>query len=102
MKIKKDDKVKVISGKDRGKTGKVIAVIKSQDRIVIKGVNIVKKHQKATTDDKPKGIIEFEAPIHVSNVMVLDPKDNKPTRVGYKIEKDKKVRITKRSKTILD
>lgn len=101
MKIKTGDKVKVITGKDRGKTGTVKLVIKSKARIVIEGVNIMKRHQKATAQDQPKGIISFEAPIHVSNVMLLDPKDDKPTRVGYKVVDGKKIRIAKKSNTEL-
>ncbi len=97
MKIKKGDLVKVITGKDKGKSGKVKQVFRHDERVVVEGVNIVKKHRKGNGSDKPSGIFEFEAPVHVSNVMVMDPKGDKPTRVGYKMENDKKVRIAKKS-----
>ena len=90
MFIKKNDKVKVIAGKDKGKEGKVIAVN-------VKGVNIVKKHQKPTNANPNGGIVEVEAPIHVSNVMLIDPSNNEPTRVGFKIEDGKKVRVSKKT-----
>ncbi|MFQ5492842.1 MAG: 50S ribosomal protein L24 [Candidatus Dojkabacteria bacterium] len=102
MKIKQGDTVKVISGKDRGKTGKVTQVFSRDQRVVVEGVNKVKKHQKSQGQEKPGGIFEFEAPVHVSNVMVIDPKSNKPSRVGYLIEKGVKVRIAKSTKTKLD
>lgn len=95
MKIKTNDTVKVISGKDRGKIGKVLKVIRSKSKVVVAGVNVVKKHQKAQGDNKPKGIIEFEAPIDASNVMYYDNETKKASRVGFKIEKDKKVRVFK-------
>lgn len=102
MKIKQGDNVKVITGKDRGKVGKVKLVLKKVNRVVVEKVNIVKKHQKPTTDGDKRGIIEFEAPIHISNVMLIDPKDDKPTRVGYQIKEGKKVRVAKKSKTVLN
>lgn len=101
MKIKKGDKVKIISGKDRGKTGTVKLILKKTDRVLVEGINIVTKHQKAKDNDKPKGIIKVEAPIHISNVMVLDPKNDKPSRVGYIIKENKKVRISKKTQTAL-
>jgi len=102
MKIKKGDKVKVISGKDRGKIGEVKDVFKKVDKVVVNGVNIITKHQKPTGDEsKPSGILKYEGPIHVSNVMLIDPKNNKPTRIGYKIKDGKKVRFAKKSNTIL-
>ena len=101
MKIKKGDTVKVITGKDRGKTGVVKETFKKTSKVVVEGVNIITKHQKATGDDKPKGILKFEGPIHVSNVMIMDPKSNKPSRIGYKMKDDKKVRFAKKSNTIL-
>jgi len=102
MKIKKGDKVKVISGKDRGKIGKVKDIFKKTDKVVVDGVNIITKHQKPTGDEnKPSGILKYEGPIHVSNVMLIDPKDNKPTRIGYKVKDGKKVRFAKKSNTIL-
>lgn len=101
MHIKKGDKVIVITGKDKGKTGTVIEALPKKDRVVVEGVNIVKKHQKPTQMNPEGGIVEFEAAIHVSNVMLLDPKTNKPTRVGTKIEDGKKVRVAKKSGEII-
>lgn len=101
MHIKKGDKVIVITGKDKGKTGTVIEAFPKKDRVVVEGVNIVKKHQKPTQMNPEGGIVEFEAAIHVSNVMLIDPKTNKPTRVGTKIEDGKKVRVAKKSGEII-
>ena len=94
MHIKKGDNVKVIAGKDKGKEGKVVATEPKKDRVVVEGVNIMKKHQKLNPEG---GILETEAAIHVSNVQLLDPKTNEPTRVGYKTVDGKKVRIAKKS-----
>lgn len=101
MHIKKGDKVIVITGKDKGKTGTVIEALPKKDRVVVEGVNIVKKHQKPTQMNPEGGIVEFEAAIHVSNVMLIDPKTNQPTRVGTKIEDGKKVRVAKKSGEII-
>ncbi|WP_414050780.1 50S ribosomal protein L24 [Macrococcus animalis] len=101
MHIKKGDKVIVITGKDKGKTGTVIEALPKKDRVVVEGVNIAKKHQKPTQMNPEGGIVEFEAAIHVSNVMLIDPKTNKPTRVGTKIEEGKKVRVAKKSGEII-
>ena len=97
MKIKKGDKVIVLAGKDKGKTGEVILSIPKKSKVVVSGVNIVKKHtrNKFSTDKKGQ-IVDKTMPIDVSNVSLMDSK-NKPTRVGYKIEGDKKVRIIKKS-----
>ena len=94
--LKTGDNVVVIAGKDKGKTGKITQVITKTDRVVVEGVNIVKRHQKAAMNQEP-GIVSKELPIHVSNVALADPKDGKPTRVGYKIENGKKIRFAKRS-----
>jgi len=102
FKIKKGDKVVVISGSDKGKTGEVLRVIPKEERLVVQGVNMVKRHTRPS-GAQPGGIIEKEATIHVSNVAHLDPKSQKPTRVGYKIiDGDRKVRFAKRSGEILD
>ncbi|GGB07834.1 50S ribosomal protein L24 [Macrococcus brunensis] len=101
MHVKKGDKVIVITGKDKGKTGTVIEALPKKDRVVVEGVNIIKKHQKPTQMNPEGGIEEREAAIHVSNVMLLDPKTNKPTRVGYKVEDGKKVRVAKKSGEII-
>lgn len=102
MLIKKGDKVKVIAGGDKNKIGVVTYSLPKQNRVVVEGVNIRKKHMKPSQSNEQGGIIEFEAPIHVSNVQVLDPKLGVPTRVGYKIVKGKKVRYAKKSGEILD
>ena len=105
MKIRTDDQVIVISGKDKGKTGKVIRVDRSRDRVYVEGLNIVKRHQRANPAraNAPVGVIEREGGIHVSNVAILDPKDNKPTRVGTtRTEQGNRMRVTKRSGTELD
>lgn len=97
MFIKKNDKVKVIAGKDKGKEGEVLQTFPGKDRVIVKGVNIVKKHQKPTNANPNGGIIDVEAPIHVSNVMLIDPSNNEATRVGFKVEDGKKVRVSKKS-----
>jgi large subunit ribosomal protein L24 len=100
--VKKEDTVVVISGKDKGKKGRVIACYPKRDRVLVEGVNMVHKHQKPTQMNPQGGVLEQEAPIHVSNVMPVDPKSGEPTRVGYKIEKGKKIRIAKKSGEPLD
>jgi large subunit ribosomal protein L24 len=102
MHVKKGDKVQVISGKDKGKQGVVLAAFPKKNRVLVEGVNIVKKHVKPSQANPQGGIISTEAPIHVSNVMPLDPKTGTPTRVGYKIVDGKKVRYAKKSGEILD
>ena len=97
MFIKKNDKVKVIAGKDKGKEGTVEKVFPSKERVIVKGVNIVKKHQKPTNANPNGGIVEVEAPIHVSNVRLTDPSNNEPPRVGFKIEDGKKVLVSKKT-----
>ena len=101
LKIKKGDKVVVISGSDKGKTGEVLRSIPTENRVVVQGVNLVKRHTRASATTQG-GIIEKEATIHVSNVAHVDPKDNKPTRVGFKLVDDRKVRVAKRSGEQLD
>lgn len=96
MKIQKNDNVIILAGKDRGKKGKVLRVFPAIEKAVVEGANIVKKHKKGS-DNKKGEVIEMPSPIHVSNLAIVDPKDNKPARVGYKIEGDKKIRISKRS-----
>ena len=94
--LKTGDDVIIIAGKDKGKTGKITKVVTKDDRVIVEGVNMVKRHQKAGINQEP-GIITKEMPIHVSNVALADPKDGKPTRVGRKIVDGKKVRFAKRS-----
>lgn len=102
MHVKKGDKVMVISGKDKGKTGVILAAFPKQDRVLVEGVNIVKKHSKPSQVNPQGGIISQEAPIHVSNVMPIDPKSGNPTRVGYTTVDGKKVRVAKKSGQVLD
>ncbi|GEN83480.1 50S ribosomal protein L24 [Sporosarcina luteola] len=102
MHVKKGDKVMVITGKDKGKTGVILAAFPKKDRVLVEGVNIVKKHTKPNQANPQGGIISQEAAIHVSNVMPIDPKTGEPTRVGYKIENGKKIRIAKKSGEALD
>ncbi|MFJ7640624.1 50S ribosomal protein L24 [Peribacillus sp. NPDC097264] len=102
MHVKKGDKVVVISGKDKGKQGTILEAYPKQNRVLVEGINIVKKHSKPSQVNPQGGIISREAAIHASNVMPLDPKTGKPTRVGYKIENGKKVRVAKISGESLD
>ncbi|HAA9346460.1 TPA_asm: 50S ribosomal protein L24 [Listeria monocytogenes] len=102
MHIKKGDKVKVITGKDKGKSGKVLAAFPKKDRVLIEGINMVKKHTKPSNVNPQGGILNVEAPIHVSNVMLIDPKTGEPTRVGYEVKGDKKVRVAKKSGEVID
>ena len=102
MHVKKGDKVQVISGKDKGKQGVILQAFPKKDRVLVEGVNIVKKHSKPSQANPQGGIISQEAPIHVSNVMPLDPKSGEPTRVGYKVVDGKKVRVAKKSGEQLD
>ncbi len=90
MKIRKNDNVKVIAGNDKGKTGKVLKVFPKESRIIVEGINLRKKHTKPTQKNPQGGIQEKEAAIHVSNVMILDPKSSEPTRIGSKIILDEK------------
>lgn len=102
MFVVKNDNVIILSGKYRDKTGKVLKVFPKSNRIIVEGVNIIKKHTKPSQKNQQGGIVEKEAPINVSNVMVIDPKTNEPTRVGYKyIDDGSKVRISLKSGEIL-
>jgi large subunit ribosomal protein L24 len=101
-KIKKGDKVVVVSGRDKGRSGEVVRVMPREDRALVRGVNMVKRHQKQTMKEEG-GIVRKELPIHISNIAVADPKDGKPTRVGFKILDDgRKVRFAKRSGDLID
>jgi len=102
MHVKKGDKVQVISGKDKGKQGVILEAYPKKDRVLVEGVNVIKKHSKPSQMNPQGGIISQEAPIHVSNVMPIDPKTGKPTRVGYKVVDGNKVRIAKKSGEALD
>lgn len=101
MKLKKGDMVVVVSGKDKGKQGEIAEVLRLQNRVVIDGVNIVKRHMRKTGRGQSGRIIERPASVHASNVMLLDPSSKKPTRIGRSTEGGKTVRVAKKSKTTL-
>ena len=102
LKVKKGDHVVVITGKDKGKHGEVLKVMPSENRAIVKGVAMVRRHQRQTATQEG-GIITKEAPIDISNIALEDPKDGKPTRVGYKFLKDgRKVRFARRSGEVID
>jgi len=101
QKIRKGDKVVVLTGKDKGRTGEVLAVMPKEDRALVRGLNMVKRHQRQTQSQEA-GIINKEASLHISNLAVADPKDGKPTRVGFRVEGEKKVRVAKRSGVVID
>ncbi len=101
-KIKKGDKVVVLTGRDTGRTGEVVQVMPKDEKALVRGVNMVKRHQKQSMNQEG-GIISKEAPIHLSNLAVADPKDGKPTRVGFRVLEDgRKVRFAKRSGDLID
>ncbi len=103
MKIRKNDTVVIIAGKDKGKKGKVRRALPKEDRVLVEGLNMIKRHSRARRAARQAGIIELEAPIHVSNVMLLCNKCAKPTRVGFKILDDgKKVRICRSCQEVID
>ncbi len=102
FKIKKGDKVVVLTGRDKGKSGEVLRVLRAEDRVIVQGVNMVKRHTRPG-GAQTGGIVEKEGAIHVSNVAHIDPKSNQPTRVGYKTLADgRKVRFARRSGEVLD
>lgn len=101
-KIKKGDKVVVMTGRSKGRVGEVVQVFPEENRAIIRGVNVVRRHQRQTASQEG-GVISKEAPIHLSNVAIADPKDGKPTRVGFKVlDGGKKVRVAKRSGEQID
>ena len=101
-KIKKGDKVVVLVGRDKGRSGEVVQVMPREDRALVRGVNMVKRHQRQTANQEG-GIISKEAPIHLSNLAFADPKDGKATRVGFKtLDDGRKVRVAKRSGELID
>ena len=102
LKVKKGDKVVVLAGRDKGKSGEIVKVFPDQNRAIVQGVNIVRRHQKQSTSQEG-GIVSKEATIHISNLAIEDPKDGSPTRIGYKILDDgRKVRFAKRSGELID
>jgi large subunit ribosomal protein L24 len=106
--IKSNDEVIVIGGKDRGKRGKVLRVDPRRQRVYVEGLNMIKRHQRpqqvtgAQRDEQVGGVIEQEGPIHISNVMLLDPKDGKPSRIGIEMQDGKRLRVARRSGARLD
>ena len=105
LRIRRDDRVMVMSGKDRGKSGRVLRVDPKAQRVYVEGLNIIKRHQRPSpmNPNAQAGVIEREGPIHVSNVALLDPKDDKPTRVGMTTTADgKRARVAKRTGTQID
>ncbi|MFZ1773340.1 MAG: 50S ribosomal protein L24 [Rhizobiaceae bacterium] len=101
QKIRKGDKVVVLAGKDKGRSGEVLKVMPKEDTALVRGINIVRRHQRQTQTQEG-GILSKESPINLSNIAIADPKDGKPTRVGFKIDGDKKVRVAKRSGATID
>ncbi len=102
-KIRKGDRVQVLAGRDKGKRGEVLRVMPTESRALVQGVNVVKRHQKPRGLNAPGGIQEKEAPIHLSNLALIDPKSDKPARVGFRVLEDgKKVRVAKGSGEVLD
>ena len=100
MKIKKGDQVIGITGRDKGKTGEVVKAMPKENKVVVQGINLVKRHTKPS-QESAGGIISKESPIHVSNVALIDPKSGKATRVGFKVENGQKVRVAKRSGEVI-
>ena len=101
QKIRKGDKVVVLAGKDKGRTGEVLSVAPKDDKALVRGVNQVRRHQKQSQSQEG-GIIVKEAPIHLSNLAIADPKDGKPTRVGFEVRDGKKVRVAKSSGEVIN
>jgi large subunit ribosomal protein L24 len=101
LKVRKGDNVVVVTGRDKGKSGSILRVMPEENRVVVQGVNMVKRHMRPSAQQQG-GIVEKEAPIHVSNVALTDPKDNKPTRVGYKFVDGRRLRFARRSGEMID
>ena len=101
LKIKSGDIVRVIAGDHKGSEGKVLRVLREKNKAVVEGVNMVSKHTKPSAKNPQGGIVKKEAPIHISNIALIDPKSKKATRVGIKVEGDKKVRVSKKSNQVL-
>ncbi|MET4806303.1 50S ribosomal protein L24 [Limibacillus sp. MBR-115] len=101
MKVKKGDRVIVLTGRDKGKEGEILRVMPAESRVLVAGVNMVRRHQRATPTSQG-GIEEKEAPIHVSNVAHIDPREKKPTRVGFKVVEGRKIRVARLSGEAID
>ncbi|WP_423363727.1 50S ribosomal protein L24 [Mycoplasma sp. P36-A1] len=102
MHVKTGDLVQVIAGKDKGKQGKILKVITKENRVIVEGVNIITKHLKPSNVNPDGGVVKTEGKIHASNVMILDPKTNEPTRFNKEIKDGKKVRISKKTGNVID
>ncbi|MFO1462676.1 MAG: 50S ribosomal protein L24 [bacterium] len=102
MAIRKNDQVIVVAGRDKGKIGRVLRVLPKESRLVVEKVNLVKRHSKPSMKNRQGGILEKEASIHVSNVMLIDPKKSERTRVGFKVQDGKKLRVSKKSKEVIE
>lgn len=102
MKIRKNDNVIVISGKDKGKTGKVLSAFPKMNKVIVEGINICKRHEKSKKKDSKGEVVDVAMPLSVSNVAIVDPKDKKAVRVGFMVEGEKKIRIAKRSGQKID
>jgi len=101
LKVKTGDLVKVIAGNHKGEQGKIVRVFPDKNKAIVEGINVVSKHNKPTSENPQGGISKKEAPIHISNVALVDPKTKQATRVGYKMEGDKKVRFAKKSNQVI-
>lgn len=101
LKIKTGDNVRVIAGDHKGSEGKVVRVFRDKNKAIVEGVNMVSKHTKPSAANPQGGIVQKEAPIHISNIALVDPKTKQATKVGYKVEGDKKVRVSKKSNEVL-
>ena len=101
-KIKKGDRVGLLTGRDKGREGEVTRVFPKEERVIVQGLNLVKRHTRPSQADPQGGIRNKEAPVHISNVAFIDPKTGGPTRVGFRIEGDKKVRYAKKSGEVID
>ncbi len=101
IRIKSGDTVQVIAGDHKGSEGKVLRVIRDKNKAIVEGVNMVSKHEKPSAQNPQGGIVEKEAPIHLSNLSLIDPKSGDPTRVGYEVRDGKKVRVAKKSNEVV-
>ncbi|WP_119301797.1 50S ribosomal protein L24 [Dongia deserti] len=101
LKVKKGDKVVVITGRDKGKQGEILKVFREENRVIVQGINMAQRHQRQTMQQEG-GIVRKELPIHASNVALIDPKTDRPTRVGYKMDGERKIRVARRSGEALD
>ena len=101
LKLKVGDKVQVNAGEHKGSQGSIVSLDKVKNRAIVEGVNLVSKHQKPSSNNPQGGIVQKEAPIHISNLSLLDSKDGSPTRVGYEVRDGKKVRVSKKSNEVL-